>query len=137
MALDGQEVLLVVGRYNGTYAAVAEQVTTQQIADLGGAGGYLFEAVLTSGTTGTIAHVGTNFLCNSATIGAKTIAIPAPAGTKQIITITDTALTADLYPITPVPVSGTIINAANAVVYTKGGSLTLYDSATLNAWVPQ
>lgn len=134
-ALNGSEILWVVGRYNGTYAAEEFQTTTQAIAALGGSGGYLHEGILSSGTTATITDVGTNFLVNSVTSGAKTITIPTATGTKQVITITDTKGTADTDNIQAVPASGSIVG--NDTVYSNFGSITLYDSATLLQWISQ
>ena len=99
--------------------------------------GYQYEQVITTGLTATTSNVGTNVLFNDATSGVKTLTIPAPAGTKKIITVTDVlgnAGTANNY-IQVVPVSGTIIG--NAGPYTNYGSNTFYDSPTLNAWISQ
>lgn len=129
----GTETIWVVGRQNGTFAAEEETFTLQQIADLGGGGGYVFEQTVTSGTTNVTNTVNTFVGWKSATAGAKTNIIPTSTGSKNVITIADLIGTAGTDFITPVPLVGTIINAVNSIVYTNFGVITLYDSS--QGWV--
>jgi hypothetical protein len=125
----------------GTDGAHALGTTTTGIAcnaiSGGSGGGYAFEQVVTSGLSATTTFPSTNVLFNDTTTGVKTDTIPAPAGTKQIITITDVLGNAGegVNYIQAVPVSGSIIGINQ--VYSDGGSITLYDSPGMSAWVSQ
>ena len=112
------------------YAGCDYRVTLGSIAGLNG-GGYANEQIVASGTTATVAQVGTFVIVNSPAPGAKTITIPAPPGSKKVITIQDYAGTAYGNSITAVPVSGGI-NGLNQV-YTNFGSISLYDSSV--GWI--
>ena len=111
------------------------------ISVIGGGGGggaiYQNEQVVSSGLTTTTTSASTNVFWNSTATGIKTDTIPAATGSKKLLTITDVAGTAGNAGnyITAVPASGNIIG--NALVYTSSGSITLYDSQTLMAWVSQ
>jgi hypothetical protein len=109
------------------------------ISVIGGGGGVIYqnEQLVSSGLTATTTNAGTNVFWNSAATGIKTDTIPAATGSKKLITITDVAGTAGNAGnyIAAVPVSGNIIG--NSLVYTSSGSITLYDSQTLMAWVSQ
>lgn len=103
----------------------------------GSSGGYSYEQILSSGTTITVAHVGTNVLLNSAASGGKSVFIPTATGSKQVVTVTDVVGTAGNagQAATAVPASGSVVG--NNQVYTNGGSITLYDSSSLLQWVSQ
>lgn len=97
-----------------------------------GGGGYIFEEDVNSGTTNMTTQGSTIVLWNSASTAVKTNYIPVSSGSMQLITICDIAGTAYAYPITAVPLTGSIINGQNQV-YTNLGSITLLDSS--QGWV--
>lgn len=82
----------------------------------------------TTGSTGALVSVGTFVGWASFFAGPKTQPIPASTGKLGVITISDIIGTAELYPITAVPVSGPAIIGVNQV-YTEYGSITLRDTA--------
>lgn len=99
----------------------------------GGGGGVTSEHTVTSGSSYT-ASLNELVKFNSNSGLAKTLNIPAPTGTLNIIIFAD--IFGDGYnnPITPVPAAGLILNPLSAQVYTNGGSVTLLD--TLGGWLP-
>lgn len=107
-------------------------VTLDNVAIVGPIRTYLYERFVSSGTTDTAPNVNTFIGWQSATTGAKTQTIPASTGSKGIIIVNDMQGTAYNYPITIVPVSGSI-NGGQNQVYTNYGSLTLLD--TSQGWV--
>ena len=97
------------------------------IGAFSGGGGYIFEEDVSSGTVNMTATGATMVVWLSSDNAPKTNYIPTSTGSKQIITIVDGYGNAYTYPITAIPLTGSIVNVPN-VVYTNGGSLTLYDS---------
>lgn len=93
---------------------------------INGGGGYLTQQIINSGATATASAVNAFIGFQSAFASTKTVNIPSSSGSLGIITISDLIGTAYDYPITPVPVSGVIIN--DPQVYTNFGSITLLDT---------
>lgn len=130
----GNELVAVIGvTANSSQAAITEYFTTQQIANLGGGGGGSVGAQKTVSTGSTDSTLVANLiiLWNSSTASPKTQTIPTSTGSLKTIIIVDVAGTAELYPITAVPVSGSLISTAD--VYTNNGSITLIDTSL--GWV--
>lgn len=125
-ALTGKEVLWVVGIQKGTYAAVTEQTTTGDIANLGGGGGLKNEIDVTSGSTAT-ATLGSIVMFNSASGAPKTINAPTATGSLQIIEACDVFGDAFLNPITFVPATGSVVGN-QAQIYTQNGSARWRDT---------
>ena len=129
MALTGNE-LLIVGTISsiGSPSNYGRLTTTQEIANLasggGGSGGYTTQTIVTTGTTVTIAAGATFVGFNSAATGAKTVTIPASAGTLKLITIQDIYGNAGTYPIN---VTGSTIIGTSSI-YTNYSSITLLDT---------
>lgn len=127
--LNGTETLLVRGNQpNGIPSGEQFQTTTADIANLGGGGGGLTsQQIVTSGTTAAQASLNQFVGFKSATTGDKTVPVPTSTGSLGFIVISDLEGTAEMYPITAVPVSGSI-NGPDQV-YTDLGSITLVDTA--------
>lgn len=127
--LNGSETLEVRGvGANGQPSGETFQTTTQEIADLGNAGGGgspTSRQVISSGATGSEALLGSINIFNSSDAANKFLPIPASTGSGKSIWIFDFAGTAYEYPITPQPVSGSITGTNQ--VYTNNGSIQLYD----------
>lgn len=126
-ALVGNETLEVRGVLsNGAPSGETFQTTTGAIAGLGGGGGGpSSRQVISSGTTGGLASLGSINIFNSATASNKFLPIPASTGSGESIWIFDFAGTAYAYPITPQPATGSIKGVNQ--VYTNNGALHLYD----------
>lgn len=130
MALDGSEILYVLGRLpNGQPSGETEATTTQAIANLSGGGGsgVTHERDIVSGTTDSAPLVNTICLWNSATTGNKTQTIPASTGSLGLIIIMDVRGTASTYPITATPALGSILGPNS--VYINNASISLIDTS--------
>jgi len=126
--LVGNETLEVRGVFfDGMPSGRTFQTTTGAIAELGGGGGIASEQVVSSGTTGNLAALGSINIFNSSTGANKFLPIPTSTGSRESIWIFDFAGTAYQYPITPQPATGSIKGVNQ--VYTNNGCIQLYDSS--------
>lgn len=126
-ALNGREVLQVYGS--------SELLTVDDIAayvDMtGGGGGYSTGMFVQSGTTGPTASLSQFIGWQSSTAAPKTQPIPTSIGSLRQITVSDLQGTAEQYPITLVPATGSIIGPNE--VAGNYNSLTVLD--TTQGWV--
>lgn len=139
LTLTGSELLVIYplpasanfeATPDGLPVLTPEIVTINEVVIAGG-GGYADQQIINSGTAATQLVVNAFIGFNSAALAPKTLTIPTSAGNLGKITISDLAGTAERYPITPVPVSGTILD--NPTVSSNYGSITLLDSQA--GWV--
>lgn len=135
--LTGNELLVLYllppdGNYETTpdgYPVLTPFITTvlELSAILNGGSGINSEVDVNSGTIATVLQKNVLVNWNSSTPGNKTLIIPQSTGTLGQIVIADIAGTAGTYPITPVPVVGSVLG--NPQVYTNGSTMTLLDSS--------
>jgi hypothetical protein len=114
---------------NFTGGEISNVVLTNCTLIPSGGGGGVTEQVEFGGNTTVSAPLNSAVVQNNPAIARKTVNIPRSTGSFNIIIIVDgqNNAAAGTNDITPVPASGSIINANAAVVYTPGGSVTLID----------
>lgn len=127
-AINDAEGIYFVSSFTG-YAA---NLSIVSVGGSGGGGDVTTQVAITTGTTGPLAALNSIMKWESPDVGAKTQPIPAPTGSLAVIEIADYQGTAELYPITAVPASGSIIGG-QGVIGTNFGSIRLRD--TTEGWV--
>lgn len=114
---------------NFTGGVISNVTLTDCILIPGGGGGGITNEVRFNSSLTVAAPLNSGVVQNNATIGRKTVHIPRSTGTFNIIVIADGMNNAasGTNDITPVPASGSIVNADAAVIYTPGGTVTMVD----------
>lgn len=129
--LNGDETLYVLGQNpTDVPAAIEFQVTTGDIAALGGGGFVKTQRLVLFGTSDT-ATTSDGFIgWDSASASGKTQHIPSSTASLQVLIIKDVVGTAGAYPIS---ISGAVDGNTGIIIDSNYNSLTILD--TLGGWV--